>query len=53
MIIVNLRNPKELHEVRRGYGIIQVQETAPFEYQVTVWISLIAQIGVLKVAFTL
>lgn len=38
-MIVNLNTPEELNDVTRGYGIVQVQETTPFEYQVTVWIN--------------
>lgn len=53
MIIVNLNIPEELHEVSRGYGIVQVQETVPGPVQVRVWISFIAQITVFKVAFIL
>lgn len=42
MIVFNLNIPEELQEVARGYGIVQVWETAPltaletsFEHQVS------------------
>lgn len=52
-MIVNLNIPEELNDVTRGYGIVQVQETTPFEYQVTVWINFIARTRVFKVPFIL
>lgn len=50
-MIVNLNTPEELNDVTRGYGIVQVQETTPFEYQVTVWINFVARTRVFKVPF--
>lgn len=52
-MIVNLNTPEELNDVTRGYGIVQVQETTPFEYQVTVWINFVARTRVFKVPFIL